>query len=235
MCRLLGITNFSYTKHRRLVEGFCDLARTGRVMAGDPPGHGDGWGMALFRDGQWEVHKSGADLRGERDRVLNLLRSAGTCPVLILHLRKAAWSHSATTRHAHPFQHGNVVFAHNGTVYSYRSLIPDISVPGLEEDALDTEVFFLYFLSDPSPDLGKSFLKTVARIKREADFSALNCLFSDGKKLFAYRDYSREPDYYSLFKASAGRSCFVCSEPVGGQPGWEPMAREELLVVVPPE
>ena len=45
MCRVLGITNFDYARHRRIVERFCALARCGAVMAGDPPGHEDGWGV----------------------------------------------------------------------------------------------------------------------------------------------------------------------------------------------
>jgi predicted glutamine amidotransferase len=227
---MLGITNFDYEKHQQIVKNFCDLARTGHVMAGDPPGHGDGWGMAFTLNDQWKVHKSGANLLKETDKFLNLLRCAEKCPVLILHLRKSAWSNTATARHAHPFQYKNAVFAHNGTITNYQGLIRNITVPGLAEDALDTEVFFLHVMSDPSPDLSQAFKNSVSTIKRDYAFSALNCLFSDGRKLFAYRDYSKEPDYYSLFKASFESSCVISSQPLAEDLSWELMEKEELLV-----
>lgn len=231
MCRLLGITNFNFVKHRQIVNHFCDLARTGHVMAGDPPGHGDGWGMAFYLNGAWKVRKSGGNVLEETDKITSPLRRAGECPVLILHLRKSAWNDTSTSRHAHPFHYKNTVFAHNGTIYNYQGLIPGITVPGLGEDALDTEVFFLHVMSDPSFDLARAFMNSVSLIRRDYTFSALNCLFSDGKRLFAYRDYAREPDYYSLFKASSESSCIVCSQPIMEDLPWKMMEKEELLVV----
>jgi len=86
-------------------------------------------------------------------------------------------------------------------------------------------------MSDPSPDLREAFLNTVSLIKRIYTFSALNCLFSDGRNLFAYRDYNKEPDYYSLFKASSENSCFISSQPLAENLSWKLMAKEELLIV----
>ena len=231
MCRLLGITNFEFSRHRQIVENFCELARTGMVMAGDPPGHEDGWGLAFYRGGELVVHKSGGNLLEESDRVLGALSGVGRAPVVILHLRKSAWNDTSTTRHAHPFHYNNVVFAHNGTVYDYKRLLPAINIPGLGADALDTEVFFYHFMSAKSLELGRAFLDTVSLIKKEYTFSALNCLFSDGAKLFAYRDYSKEPDYYSLYKAYSDSSCIISSQPLAENIQWEMMEKEEFLEI----
>ena len=232
MCRLLGITNFEYATHSDIVEGFCGLASAGAVMAGDPPGHGDGWGLAYFADGKLVVRKSGASLQREADQVHGALSRAGKSPVVILHLRKSAWHDSTSTRHAHPFQYDNVAFVHNGVVHDYKLLLPEITVPGLGDDALDTEVFFYHFMSAQSRGLGQAFLDTVTRIKKEKyRFSALNCLFSDGARLFAYRDYSKEPDYYSLYKARTATSWLISSQPLGSSLGWEMMAKEEFLEI----
>lgn len=140
----------------------------------------DGWGMAFTRNDQWEVHKSGRNLLEETDQCWSLLDRVGGCPILLLHLRKSAWSNTATARHAHPFQWGNAVFAHNGTITDFQGLIRGISVPGLKEDVLDTEVFFLHVMSDPSPDRREAFLNTVSLIKRNYAFSALNCSSATG-------------------------------------------------------
>ncbi|KAF0219279.1 MAG: hypothetical protein FD174_2365 [Geobacteraceae bacterium] len=231
MCRLLGITNFEYSRHRKIVENFCGLARTGTVMTGDPPGHVDGWGLAFYQGGELTVHKSGANLLEETDKVIGMLSATGSSPVVILHLRKSAWADTASTRHAHPFHYNNVAFCHNGVVYDYKALIPAITTP-LGEDALDTEVFFHHFMSAESDDLGQAFLDTVSIIKqREYKYSALNCLFSDGVKLFAYRDYTKEPDYYSLYKAFPENSCVISSEPIDENVQWEMMRKEEFLAI----
>jgi len=231
MCRVLGITQFDYSRHERIVARFCELARTGIVMDEDPPGHEDGWGLAFYQAGELVVHKSGANILAETDRVFGILSVAQAAPLMILHLRKSAWGDRFSTRHAHPFQLRNNVFFHNGVVYDYQSLRAAISIPGLGADALDTEVFFYHVLSGQAGDLGRKFLDSVAAIKQHHRFSALNCLFSDGEKLFAYRDYAREPVYYSLFKAWAGDSCVISSETLDESLQWELMAKEEFLAI----
>lgn len=231
MCRVLGITHFDYATHREIVARFCELARTGVVMAEDPPGHEDGWGLAFYSSGRLVVHKSGNSLLEESEQVFRILSAAGISPVMILHLRKSAWQNTSSTRHAHPFHHDNTVFFHNGVVYDYQGLIPAIDLPGLEADARDTEVFFYHFMSGAPQDLGRAFLDTVAVIRQKHRYSALNCLFSDGRKLFAYRDYAREPDYYSLYKTSSGDSCLISSEPLDETLRWEMMVQEEFLTI----
>jgi glutamine amidotransferase len=235
MCRVLGITNFDYARHQKIVARFCELARSGVVMAEDPPGHEDGWGLAFYQDGQLVVHKSGASLLEETDKVTGILSTAKTSPMMILHLRKSAWGDRFSTRHAHPFHINNNVFFHNGVVYDYQDLLADISIPGLKEDALDTEVFFYHVMSHKAQDLGRAFLDTAALIKRQHKYSALNCLFSDGVKLFAYRDYAREPDYYALYKACSENSWLISSEPLDENMRWEMMEKEEFLEIDPEE
>jgi len=231
MCRVLGITNFDYCRHREVVARFCELARCGLVMAEDPPGHEDGWGLAFYQKGELVVHKSGVNLLEETDKVIRILSAVQTSPLLILHLRKSAWGDRLSTRHAHPFQLSNSVFFHNGVVYDYQGLIPDITVPGLGADALDTEVFFYHVMSGKARSLGRAFLDTVSLIKQKHRFSALNCLFSDGVKLFAYRDYTKEPDYYSLYKACSENSWYISSEPLAENMEWAMMAKEEFLAI----
>ena len=72
MCRVLGITNFDYSKHHKIVERFCELARSGVVMDEDPPGHEDGWGLAFYQEGQLVVHKSGVSLLQETNKAIDI-------------------------------------------------------------------------------------------------------------------------------------------------------------------
>jgi glutamine amidotransferase len=231
MCRVLGITNFDYARHEEIVARFCELARTGVVMDEDPPGHEDGWGLAFYQEGQLVVHKSGINLLEETDKVVDILSRLKTSPLMILHLRKSAWSDRFSTRHAHPFHIDNTVFFHNGVVYDYQGLLPDITRPGLGADSLDTEVFFYHVMSGKAQDLGRAFLDSAALIKRKHRYSAMNCLFSDGVTLFAYRDYAKEEAYYSLFKAFSENSCLISSEPLDKNITWQMMAQEEFLSI----
>jgi len=232
MCRLLGITNFDCVRHAPLVERFCDLASKGAVIPGDQPGHQDGWGLALYREGNLVSLKSGANLLHETDRLMGILKATPHSPVLILHLRKSAWKGSSFARHAHPFQCGNVAFAHNGTVYGYERLLPAITIPGLEPDSLDTEVVFYHVMSGAQTrGIREAFLDTACLIRREYRYSALNALFSDGGRLFAYRDFTKEPDYYSLFTAREKDSVYVSSEPLSETLAWTLMEKEELLEI----
>jgi glutamine amidotransferase len=231
MCRVLGITNFDFSKHHKIVKRFCELARSGVVMDEDPPGHEDGWGLAFYQEGQLVVHKSGVSLLQETDKVIGILSTLKSSPLIILHLRKSAWDDRFSTRHAHPFLIDNNVFFHNGVVYDYQALLPDITLPGLGTDALDTEVFFYHVMSGNGQDLGRDFLDTAALIKRKHRYSAMNCLFSDGLRFFAYRDYAKEPDYYSLYKAFSDNSCLISSEPLDKKLQWDMMAQEEFLTI----
>jgi len=231
MCRVLGITQFDFSRHKTIVARFCELARSGIVMAGDPPGHLDGWGLAFYDAGQLVVHKSGHSLLEEADQVTDLLAAVQRSPLMILHLRKSAWANTSNTRHAHPFHRGNTVFFHNGVVYDYQSLLPAIIDPGLAADARDTEVFFYHVLSGNHPDLGQAFLDSVTTIKHHNRYSALNCLFSEGEHLYAYRDYAKEPDYYTLYKAFSSSSWLICSEPLDDTVRWQMMDQEEFLVI----
>jgi glutamine amidotransferase len=227
----LGITNFDYAKHRPIVARFCELTRSGMVMAEDPPGHEDGWGLAFYTKGTLNVRKSGVNLQEEIDQVIGSLNRLQTSPLMILHLRKSAWANTSSSRHAHPFHLDNTVFFHNGVVYDYQGLLPAIDRPGLAADARDTEVFFYHVMSRKAADLGRAFLDSVDVIRRQRSYSALNCLFSDGVKFFAYRDFAREPDYYSLYKAYAQGSCFISSEPLDASLPWEMMAQEEFVSI----
>jgi glutamine amidotransferase len=83
---------------------------------------------------------------------------------------------------------------------------------------------------EPS-ELDRAFLHTVAVIRQQHRYSALNCLFSDGRKLFAYRDYAREPDYYSLYKAFFDNSWLISSERLAENIPWQMMTQEEFLAL----
>ena len=229
MCRMIGITNFKFSEHRLLCDSFLRLVVSGKLLPGDPPGHGDGWGIGYFKDGQAMVHKSGRSAIDESPVFWAKLEEIGRSPVLVIHLRKSAWPNTNTQANAHPFLYDNVIFAHNGTIRDYSGLVDKIShVQKPSPAALDSEVFLRYVMNHGSEGIEKAFTAAVDDIRAHHTYSALNSIFSDGQALYAYRDHKTNPDYYTLYSASMAGSRIVSSEPVGPLTGWQPL-KENVL------
>jgi len=231
---MIGITNFDYSEHRELLENFFQLARSGKLLPGDPPGHTDGWGIGFYANGTAAVHKSGGCLLDEKDDYFSSLASIGQSPVLIVHLRKSAWPATTTAANAHPFAMGNALFAHNGTVRDYKSLIKDITLPSVRplDTALDTEIFFLHVMSmSGGGEMSDGFRKSTSHIRKHNTFSSLTSIFSNGKHLYGYRDYEKYDDYYTLYHAAQRNSALLSSEPVSDLLSWKPIGRQEFVVL----
>jgi glutamine amidotransferase len=231
---MLAIRNFEYRSHRALLERFCDLARTGRILPGDPPGHADGWGIGYYRDGIAAVCKSGGSLLDEQDTYFERLAAIGRSPVLIAHLRKSAWPATTTAANAHPFACGNAIFAHNGTVRDYKTLLPAITVPSPEplDTALDTYVFFLHILSGAAGgDLAAGFRASVGHIRQHNTYSSLTCVLADAGHLYGYRDFAAHEDYYTLYHAAQENSAVLSSEPLDPALRWRLLERGEMITL----
>ncbi len=227
---MLGIKNFDWRRHQEVLENFFALARRGNILPGDPPGHEDGWGIAYYRSGAPKLEKSGASVVADKKRYWRTLEAIGRSSILLVHLRKSSWSGTSSASHAHPFILDEFTFAHNGTIRDYKKLRSEI--PGGEElsAALDSEVYFRYIMKGISSGLEKAFRQAVRRIRKENKYSALNAIFSDGRRLYGYREYRRNPEYYSLYRASAAGAVFISSEPVSPRARWVMIPRGKLVM-----
>ncbi|PKN02136.1 MAG: class II glutamine amidotransferase [Elusimicrobia bacterium HGW-Elusimicrobia-1] len=236
MCRVLGIKNYSKNIHLPLVGEFLRLAVCGRVPENSKPGHTDGWGFAGYdAAGAPSVVKSGGSAIDERNRILDEIKKIDASPVLIVHLRKSAWDDTTYARHAHPFTFDKYIFAHNGTVEDYKNLageIPSDIRPA--DDSCDTEVLFRYLagrvMSGHLPSVYNNLRAAFADVAVNRAHTSLTSLFSDGKDIYAFREYTKRPDYYTIHAASVGYSAVVSSEPLPGiKTNWRPMEAGELL------
>jgi len=231
MCRLLGIKHFDFEKHGELLENFAALAETGKVLNKENPGHNDGWGIGYYRDGKASVYKSGNSIAKERKTYLKKLEDIAHSPVLIAHLRKSAWPGTTSAPNSHPFEYKNLMLAHNGTIRDYEKLFEKIS-PGNKpgHNALDTEVLLRFVSNSLSADIQNAFKESAAYIIKNNSYTSLNCIFSDGKKLCAYREYAKNPRYYSLYHAQAGNSRIISSEPLSQGLEWKLLGKRELFI-----
>ena len=248
MCRMMATVGTA--PGWDVFQQFRDLAADGAVMPGDSPGHGDGWGLAGLAHGSLVfLEKSGKsaveDAQGYNTAVRGLIERSLTAT--LAHLRKASVG-TVTRENAHPFANGNIAFCHNGGVRQSQEL----EIFGLEPTGqTDSERFFLNILgrvkSGEAPTIKDAIIRSVSWIHENLNYTCLNFFLTDGKRLYAYRDYRAVlrpgeesepknfkiyPTYYTLYhSASAGA---FSSEPLPRLArDWRLMANGELVEAQP--
>lgn len=226
---MIGITNFDYKKHKSLVEGFFRLAECGKILKGDSRGHTDGWGIAYYKNGRAVLHKSGGSAIEEKNRFIKIVEKAGKSKIMVLHFRKSSWKNSNTPKNSHPFKDDNIVFCHNGTIYNYKNLLKEVQKTIAGFKGLDSEVYFYFVLNSIALGIEKALKKSVLFIMKHNKYSSLSFLCSDANNLYAYRQFTKSPNYYTLYTASKDKSSIVCSEKVAGNLKWGLMKRGELI------
>lgn len=227
---MIGIKNYDFRLHRGILENFLELARTGKTLNNRGEGHRDGWGAGYYAAGTASLRKSGKSAVTEKTKILGLLGKIRKSKVLIVHLRDSAWPGTNSARNSHPFECNNVIFAHNGTIRNYKKLLKDVSPTGKSVCMpLDSEAFLLHIMKSGRGKISRAFRRAVSGIKKNNKYTSLTCVFSDGKKLFAYREYTRRGDYYTLYRTDFKNSVIVCSEPVSDELKWKLLAKNELF------
>jgi glutamine amidotransferase len=230
MCRMLGLKNFVFRKHREILENFFELAESGKCPPGDPPGHLDGWGIGFYQDGKAVVHKSGRSIVEEKQEFFETCERVKASTVLLLHLRKSAWSGTSKLAHAHPFSAGNILFAHNGTIRDFQALRERIVQDPPHPGALDSEVYFHYVMNAAPLGLAKALRRAACQIKRSHTYSSLTCLFADGNRIYGFREYTKDPWYYSLYYGTVENATIVASQPVSQRLHWKMLPKGKVFV-----
>ncbi len=156
--------------------------------------------------------------------------------------RRSGGGSAVDISNTHPFHHADWVFAHNGTIYGATVSFPLYDARPLGQT--DSERFFLWIWEqihvgmDPTAALAALLKKS----RGELVFTSLNFLMSDGKHLWAYRDFGDKrlekeetvadrEKYYTLYSSTVGNTAVACSEPLPElSTVWKPMAQRTLAV-----
>lgn len=241
MCRMLGIYG-KVNNWKKIALAFSRQAEIGKVppKKGIPPGHKDGWGMAIS---------------GSKNQTMVLLErqsgSAADSPlfkqtldaiekqpiIFICHLRKASPGIPVTPNNIHPFSADGWTFIHNGTIYQSETLPRDPSLP-LTSNGSDSEHFFHYLLSrlKERPTHRKSVQALAEAISAmEINYTALNNILSNGRELFIIRKYKINPAYYTLYTCRLPNGILISSEPVKSngldQNRWKMIENNSILKI----
>ncbi|MEX2194807.1 MAG: class II glutamine amidotransferase [Thermoleophilaceae bacterium] len=219
MCRVLGcVAAEPVTIRHELLEAENPFIRQSEE-------HDSGWGMAVYERAEGgqprcvrfpqAAHADGdfIDATHLRGRIFNA------------HVRRATIG-GLSMENTHPFCLGNYSFSHNGTVMRARRLLePGVTPPAGETDS---ECLFAFLMRDfdPGDPIG-SLRHLVASAIERSPFSALNFLFCDGERLYAYR-----LGIFDLHWLHRGGELFVASERITGEP-WHTVGQDVLLVADP--
>jgi glutamine amidotransferase len=95
-------------------------------------------------------------------------------------------------------------------------------------EALDSEVYFRYMMKFASLGAVKALRKAVQHIKKYNSYTSLTCLFSDGNRLYGYREYRENPEYYSLYYATFEDSVVISSQPLSPRLRWKMLRKAKI-------
>jgi predicted glutamine amidotransferase len=195
MCRMLALAG-QYESVVHLLLRFGALSRTGKSP--DGKGHKDGWGIGYVSK-SITVFKEVTCAYGSNHYGKAVKRVAhADPPVILAHLRKASPNTKVTIEEVHPFQKDNYLFCHNGSIY-HRNGTP-------LGDKLDSIIFF--------DTIMKTSIKKAIYHFRDLKYTSLNFLMTNGKKIWAYREYTEKEDYYTLYYLKTDDFVLFCSEPI---------------------
>lgn len=190
MCRLLGIVASESTEFRIL------LREAPRSLAALSEVHRDGWGLAIYDDDAWKLHK-GIDCAKKDDR-FHALAVGSRGALMIAHIRQKTVG-ATSLQNTHPFQRGRWIFAHNGTVKDIDYLRARTSSARLAEIAgeTDSELLFAFFLTrlddaklterEAAAGTDEVIAGSARELRAREGFGAFNFLLSDGQTTYAHR------------------------------------------------
>ena len=182
MCELLGLAFNKPISPGLSFRGFRHRAKRNR----------DGWGLAAITPTKARITKEAA--RADQSDVSESLRDDPLlkAPIFIGHVRLASCG-DVNLENTHPFTRrvngSNFVFAHNGTLDKSR-LATHGSTGFPAEGSTDSELAMCVLLSWMARErVDNQDYALIEQFLRDLNAAGkLNLIFSDGKRLFCYRD-----------------------------------------------
>ena len=232
MCRMVG-TVFRNDLPTGALLDLREVARTGMIPGEPVPGHKDGWGIVSFRNGSpLYVGRSCRPIFNDEsfESALKDVQKIEAPNILIAHARALSRG-VASIPNTHPFVMDGIVLCHNGTVENIRFTTRH-SVKG----ETDSEKLLARLVDrfEDSNDLGESVKGLITEDVHSHAYTAAIMFISDGKKLYAYRDFSaeRSPEYYDLKMALRDDSVSFFQETKSGYEGEISQIEKSELVTV---
>ena len=238
LCRMIAVYGVQ-DRQSLLLTAFKQLSETGVVPEGMPAGHKDGWGLIAY-DGntpRYLGRKPTDPMNGsDYERAVDVISK--TRPQIILgHLRKASCG-SNSIENTQPFIRSQWSFAHNGTVWS-----PGLNRVGTENDS--AAYFGILLDGLPTSDIENALAERVKKLRSDVTsqkdnsdqtYSSLTSLLSDGRSIYAVRDFANDSDrnYYTLYYSLLSEGIVFSQEKIIDS-SWEEIPNKTLVTFHPGE
>jgi glutamine amidotransferase len=206
--------------------------------------HDSGWGSVYYTEHGSEVNRfaQAAHAHESFDELVS-----GRARLIMVHVRRATIG-GLKDENTHPFTRGPYAYCHNGTILKASELEPFADRPPAGDT--DSERFFNLLMTGFDPeDVVGSLRRTVERTCDTCRFSALNLLFCDGRRLYAYRfgvyqmfwklralnlDADTQTHFHLHIERPRGEHVvLVASERLTEDEHWTEFGQDELLVCDP--
>jgi len=247
MCRILGkIGNLEVSEQTKIIGRFQELSHTGCVPKGDPKGHRDGWGVVFYKHGKAILYEK-KPTDAFKDADFNQLKKEITQKKLglfLAHLRKASVG-SRTLRNTQPYLYLDFSFVHNGTIFNSEKIKLQDRLTKLRKGSTDSEKLFLLIIQNiQSKRRGSSIIgaikKAVEDVRKELNYTAMNMLLTNGKKMWAIREINEKNEevqilkmekYYELYigKSKRGDGVVFSSEKISKSLEWKLINNHEVI------
>jgi predicted glutamine amidotransferase len=246
MSRLLCVATRGIVPHQAM-GGFKRLSRRGRNPPGTGKGHRSGWGVGYFPGGRLRLVRETGDAFASVhfDEVSHMAGSNPDARILLAQLWSAPSLKTAERMEAIPPLPGTDgggrqwLFGFDGDVGERKKTAEPYVVDMSKEtpaERLRREI-----LAAMPPPEGKSgpphnaVAAAVANVlgatAEQYRFSHLNCVLTDGSKVYMARYADREAEWNEIHFCRMNRSILGCSEPLETvEAKWEPLANRHMLV-----
>jgi glutamine amidotransferase len=238
MCRIFGAVASAQ------VDVSFELLRADNSVLRQSERHDSGWGSAYYTDSLPQIRRFPHAAHADESFTE---ATEGLARLIMVHVRRATIG-DLKLENTHPFSRGQYTYCHNGTILRANQLAPlaDRQPAG----DTDSERFFNLLMTGFDPeDVTGSLRRTVETVADRCGFSALNLLFCDGQRLYAYRlgiyrlywlvrnldlDADTRTHYHvHVERPHAEHVVLVSSEKLDEEQPWIEFGQDELLVCDP--
>ena len=238
MCRLFGVAATAS------VDISFELLEAHNPLIDQAQRHDSGWGIASYADGTPHIQRF--PVSAQADPGFRAAASA-VARLGMVHVRRATMG-GVGLDNTHPFARGPFAYCHNGTILHPRTLLDLADTQPRGET--DSEHFFNVLMTQIDPDdVTGSLRRTVELVTERCSFSALNFVFCDGRRLYAYRlgvydmfwlvrnldlDADTRTHYHLHLERPHGEHVvLVSSEKLTDVEPWRQFEQDQLLVCDP--
>jgi predicted glutamine amidotransferase len=200
---------------------FRKLAAYGMIPPKSKPGHSDGWGIVTWiNEAPMYLGREPTDALKDKKYALacEKLKQLNTSSPVLVHLRKASVG-LKVQENTHPFLIREWAFAHNGTI---RKL-------GLRSTT-DSQWFFEALMEEyeKTSSMSLAIRQRVRTVHETFPYTSMTFILSNGKELYAYRDCTKNYDYYGMYYAKLANAIVICQEKFFDA-DWNALGNGELL------